>query len=130
MLPVSAASWTVGCPECFSACHLSTSPRGSGSYHFSVPLTYLGRWTSNDPDEQVIAPFLLVLRIANRTTLTDEGTVSGNLDSIRFNSMGGSTGVDRTIPDGNPIDSTLDVHGETPGEYTVGEEGIIEETAS
>ena len=44
--------------------------------------------------------------------------------------MGGSTGVDRTIPDGNPIDSTLDAHGETPGEHVVGKDGAIEEAAS
>ena len=63
-------------------------------------------------------------------SLVERRTLCGITTCASTVGMGGSTGVDRTIPDGNPIDSTLDAHGETPGEHVVGAEGAIEEAAS
>ena len=64
---------------------------------------------SNHDNKQVIAPFLIILRVANRTALTCETVVSGNIGTIHFRSEG--TSMDNsgtmTIPDGNPI-STVD----------------------
>ena len=40
---------------------------------------------------QVIAPFLIILRVANRTALTSGAVTSGNVGSIHFRSGGGST---------------------------------------
>ena len=84
---------------------------------------------TNDNDEQCIAPFLIVLRVANRTALTSEAVVSGNVGSIRFKSQGESTGVDGTFLDGNPVSST-DEHSEAPGEHDSAAENAVEEVPS
>ena len=46
--------------------------------------------TSNHDDEQVIAPFLITIQVANRRALTGDGVVSGDfgsIPSIRVRSM-------------------------------------------
>jgi hypothetical protein len=81
---------------------------------------------SNYGDEQVIAPFLIILRVANRRALTGEAVASGNVGSIRFKSRGKSTGGDGTLSDGHPT-SYVDPGGETTGEPGIGVETAIEE---
>ena len=80
----------------------------------------------NREDGQVIAPFLIILRVANRTAVTSDSISSGNSDSIHFRSPGQSTDDGRTVPDGNPVFSP-GVSGEAPGEVGIVVEDIIEE---
>lgn len=77
---------------------------------------------------QVIAPFLIILRVANQTALTREAIVSGNIGSIHFKSQGISTdGGNVTIADEDPK-SSVDTGRENPGELGVGAEiAAIEE---
>ena len=78
---------------------------------------------SNRSDEQVIAPFLIVLRVANRTAITSKAIVSGNIGSMRFESQGNeSTDGGVTVPDGDPVGS-VKADGENTGELGV----VIEE---
>lgn len=74
----------------------------------------------------MIAPFLIILRVANRRALTSEAVVSGNIDSIHFRSQGKSTSGDETLSDGHPM-SSVDHDGETSGELGIGVETGIEE---
>ena len=53
--------------------------------------------SSNHHVEQVIAPLLIVLRVANRRALTSEAIVSGNIGSIRFRSQGESADDSGTV---------------------------------
>ena len=56
-----------------------------------LPLTCsdIGLWASDRVCEQVIAPFLIILRVANRTALTGDSTsASGNVGSIQSRSQG------------------------------------------
>lgn len=76
-------------------------------------------------DEQVIAPFLIIIRVANRSALTSDTVVSRGVGSIRFRKQGKSTIGGETIPDRHPVDS-LDAYGETPGEIGVGTETTID----
>ena len=75
---------------------------------------------------QVIAPFLIILRVANRRALTSEAVASGNVGSIRFKGPGESMDDDGTLSDGRPMSST-DLDGETTGELAVGVQSAIEE---
>ena len=90
--------------------------------------TYLGTLLSNNGGAQVIAPFLIILRVADRRVLTSEIIVSGNIGSIHFRSEGKSTVGNGSFPDGGPVGST-DVHGETPQELGPGTEIAIEEVS-
>ena len=76
----------------------------------------------------MIAPFLIILRVANQRALSSETIVSGNIGSIHFRSEGKSTvgTTTDTLPDGNP-GSSMDVSGETFGENEVRGETAIEE---
>src|ERR1700753_412888 len=61
---------------------------------------------SNYHDGQVITPYLIILRVANRRALTSEAISGvGNADSIRFNSFERTTGDDGIIYDGSPMNS-------------------------
>jgi hypothetical protein len=80
---------------------------------------------------QVIAPYLIILRVANRKALTSE-TISGASESIRFRGQSQATTDDaRTLPDENDVDS-MEVNGvgEAPGGLGAGAEGVIEEIPS
>ena len=81
---------------------------------------------SDDDDKQCIAPFLIVLRVANRTALTSEAVVSGSISSIRFRTQGELTGGDGSLLNGNPTHSASDAHGEAPGEHDTGADNAIE----
>ena len=78
----------------------------------------------NDDDEQCIAPFLIVLRVANRTALTSN-IVSGNITSIRFRTRGESTGGDQTLSNGNSTHSASDEYREALEERSTGAEKAI-----
>ena len=73
----------------------------------------------NRDDEQVIAPFLIILRVANRRALTSETIVSGNIGSLHFGSNEGATGSSETLPDESPV-SFVDATGRAPDELEVG----------
>ena len=81
---------------------------------------------SNHGGEQVIAPFLIVLRVANRTAVTSEAVASGNIGSIRFRSQRESTDGIVTLPDGGPVGS-VSTNGDNSGEFGGGIETGIEE---
>lgn len=88
-------------------------------------ILFIGPWAIGSPvsniffpilaETQVIAPFLIILRVANQTALTNDVIVSGNVDSIRFGNHGRSTNANETLPDRNPASST-DVFGKPPGD--------------
>jgi len=56
-------------------------------------------------ETQVIAPFLIVLRVANRTAFTSDSLVNKTVSLIRFKSHRKSTGVHETLPDGTLMSS-------------------------
>ena len=68
-----------------------------------LPHCNLGTLLSYRGDEQVIAPFLITLRIANRSALASGSVVSGSVGSVRFGSQGRSTGDSGTLSDKNPV---------------------------
>ena len=72
---------------------------------------------SNHNGKQVIAPFLIVLRVANRTALTSETVLSGNVGTIHFRSEGTSMNDSGTvtIPGEDPMCS-VDADGVTADE--------------
>lgn len=77
----------------------------------------------------MIAPFLIVLRVADRRALTSETIVTGNIGSIHFRSQGKSTVGNETLPDDHPASST-DTREETSRELGTGPgESAIEEVS-
>ena len=79
---------------------------------------------SNYGCTQVIAPYLIILRVAKRRAMTSE-SISGTAESIRFRSQG-STDDDESLPDGDPMNAT-EVNREAVGEYVAVDENGIEE---
>jgi len=73
---------------------------------------------------QVIAPYLIILRVANRRAVTSD-TITGTIGSIQFGSQGTTDG-EGTLADGDYMSST-EVDGEAPGGLGVGTEGAVEE---
>ena len=78
----------------------------------------------NDGCTQVIAPYLIILRVANRRAMTSK-LISGTAESIRFRTQV-STGGDRSLPDGDPVNAT-EVISEVTGEHVAVDENAIEE---
>ena len=74
---------------------------------------------------QVIAPYLITLRVAKRRAMTTE-SISGTAESILFRSQGSTADADGSLPDGDPVNST-EVNGETAREIVAGDESAIEE---
>jgi hypothetical protein len=72
---------------------------------------------------QVIAPYLIIIRVAKRRALTSE-SISGSLESIQFRSQG-SGNIDGSLPDGAPA-SAMGLNGEAPGELSARDEDAIE----
>ena len=85
-----------------------------------------GTLWSNCDDGQVIAPFLIILRVANRTAVTSDSISSGNPNSIHFRSQGQSTDDGGTVPNGNPTSST-GASEEAPDEVGIVVKDTIEE---
>ena len=82
----------------------------------------------NRRDEQVIAPFLIILRVADRRALTSETIVSGNLGSIHFRSQGKSTVGNGPLRDEHPV-SSADTHRGISQDLDPGAETAIEEVS-
>lgn len=78
---------------------------------------------------QVIAPFLVVLRVANQTSFTNDAVVPGNVGSLHFRSEETSTGYDGTFTDGNPTSSMV-IDRETPDQLNSEAESVIEHVPS
>lgn len=77
--------------------------------------------------EQVIAPFLIVLRVINRSALTSEVTSRWTIDTVRFGGGERSTGGNGTLSDGCPV-SSVDAMAEVDlRELGVGVENAIDE---
>ena len=81
--------------------------------------------SSDCGDEQVIAPLLVTLRVANKTAATSNSTISRTVDPIRFRSQE-STGGYNGPPDEGLV-SSMDVSGEALNELNVGDEKSIQE---
>lgn len=87
-------------------------------------ILFIGPWSIGNPvaniffpilaETQVIAPLLIILRVANRTALTNDIIVSGNVDAIHFRTQGRST-AHGTVPDETPMSST-DAYRKAPAE--------------
>jgi hypothetical protein len=77
--------------------------------------------SSDHDDKQVIAPFLIILRVADRRALTSNAVTSGNIDSIRFKSQGETTAGEVSLSDVYPT-SSMGPDGETPDGPGVGVE--------
>ena len=76
---------------------------------------------------QVIAPFLITLRVANRTALTSEMTTLGYTESIRFRTQGESVGGGNGTSLGGDSTSLIDAGGEMSDKLGVGAGIIIDE---
>ena len=81
---------------------------------------------SNHNDGQVIGPFLIVLRVANRTALTSNIVSPVNVGSIRFKSRGESTGGSGALHDEN-LTNSIEIDEEASGDPGAGVEDSIEE---
>ena len=79
---------------------------------------------SNHGHTQVIAPYLIILRVAKRRAMTNE-SISGTAESIRFRSQG-STDGGGSLPDGDPVNAT-EGNSEPAGEHVAVDENAIEE---
>lgn len=91
----------------------------------------IGPWCTNNPvqfaffpilvQSQVIAPFLVILRVANQRESAN-GDVS--VSSIQFRNQGESTDGSETLPGGNPM-SSVGTRDETRGNVSLGAETMI-----
>jgi len=78
-------------------------------------LMYVGPWATKSSlqyiflqilaQTQVIAPFLITLRVANQRSLKNDTTVSGNAGSIRFSGQGNPASCGETLPARYPMGS-------------------------
>jgi hypothetical protein len=76
---------------------------------------------SDRGDVQVIAPFLITLRVANRRAFTSGMIASGSVGStMHFKSQGRSVNVDDTLLYGYAV-SYVETNEETPGRLGVGD---------
>ena len=74
---------------------------------------------SNRGEKQVIAPFLIILRLANRTAVTSDSTIgSQTVDPAYFRSHEGTTCDHGVFPNEGPVGST-NVPGEALNELGV-----------
>lgn len=91
---------------------------------FSSPtLRNLGMLLSNRGVEQVIAPFLIILRVANQSALASNTTL-GSISSVRARSKGRRGSGSGTIYGGYPM-SSMESQGRTTDEFSVAVETTI-----
>jgi len=98
-------------------------------------LLFIGSWAARNPvvilflpilvEVQAIAPFLITIRIANRSAITDVTVISGNTGPIRFRSRGKSTSGNGAVLD-ERLSSSMDGYGESHVESDVGVETAID----
>ena len=79
---------------------------------------------SNYSYTQVIAPYLVILRVAKRRAMTSE-SISGTAESIRFRGQG-STDGGGSLPGGDAVNAT-EVNSEAAREHVAVNENAIEE---
>ena len=79
-------------------------------------------------NKQVIAPLLVILRVANRRALTNDSIAPGNLSSIHFTGQGESMDGNGIVPGENPTSLTEANNPDTPSEYSTKAENTIDET--
>ena len=72
----------------------------------------------------MISPLLITHRVANRTALTSETIVSGNIGSIRFKSHVETTDIDGVASDGDFTSSTAPPAETPPSEHRSSRTGI------
>ncbi|KAF9652147.1 hypothetical protein BDM02DRAFT_3183873 [Thelephora ganbajun] len=98
-------------------------------------ILFIGPWGANShvadiflpilAETQVIAPLLIIQRVANQSALTSNIVVSGPATSLNFRSRGKSTGASSTLPDGYSMDS-VGRYGKGTDELGVGVESTID----
>lgn len=108
---------------------LVSSPTPSAQVRFVLHLHLPGPLPSRTSlsdhgNTQVIAPYLITLRVANQRALASN-TISGTFGSIHFGTKR-TTYSDGSLVDGSPVDS-MEVKGEAPDEPGDGVVGVIEE---
>ena len=81
-------------------------------------------WSSNYGCLQVIAPYLIILRVAKQRAMTSE-SVSGTVASIRFRSQVSTDGGGSLLDEG--LTNSTEVNVEAPGELGAGAKCAIEE---
>jgi len=86
---------------------LFVGPWGAGSHVADIFLPILA-------ETQVIAPMLIIQRVANQSALTSDSIATGNQGSFVFRSQGRTTDGSGTLPGGFPMDST-DKYGSNDG---------------
>ena len=84
---------------------------------YSLSHVSIRMFLSNHDGEQVIAPFLIISRISDKTAKTNSVIISGTVGS-RFSSPGNSTGGSGTLPGGYPRGS-VDTSGKNDRELGV-----------
>jgi len=97
---------------------LFVGPWGAGSHIADIFLPILA-------ETQVIAPLLIIQRVANQNALTSNTITSGNTGSFNMRSRGKSTGSNGTLPSGYRM-SSVDKYGNNSGELGVGVETTID----
>ena len=86
---------------------------------------HVGTFLSDHGNKQVIAPFLIILRVANQRSLTGGSIVPRNISSLHFGSKWKSSGGHDTLPSGYSMDST-DVDEKTPEVLGIGTESSVD----
>ena len=76
------------------------------AFCFTLSHCNLGTMVSNRGDDQVIASFLIVRRVACRSALKSEAIVSRHPGAIYRRNLGESSGGSETLVDDNPMGST------------------------
>ena len=86
---------------------------------------HAGTFLSDYDNKQVIAPFLIILRVANKRSLTGDSIIPRDISSLHFGSKWKSSGGHNTLPGGYSMDST-DVDEKTPGVPGIGTESSVD----
>jgi len=74
-------------------------------------------------ENQVIAPLLIIQRVANRSALTNGTIVTGHTGSLNFRNPGETTGGNSALPDEPATRSPVNKYGDSSGEL-----GVVVET--
>jgi len=75
---------------------------------------------------QVIAPLLIVHRVASKSALTSTAIVSGNVGLFKNGGRGKFTGDSGVLPGGSPMRSGMDWGGMNSGELEVWVETTVD----
>jgi hypothetical protein len=75
---------------------------------------------------QVIAPLLVIQRVATQSALTSNSVATGNLGSFHFRSRGKTMGDSGTLAGAHPVDSADKYEGKNSNELDVGVNTTLE----